>query len=72
MDRQNLVIANVLTDCKGMITRERVFGNKTEKSVIDDIVVCEKLSRYILEIKMDEGRIETRKENHYKRPQYSP
>ena len=35
MDRQNLVIANALESCKGMITREKVFETKTEKSVID-------------------------------------
>ena len=35
MDRQNLVIANALVSCKGMITREKVFENKTEKSLIN-------------------------------------
>ena len=58
MDRQNLVIANALESCKGMITRERMFENKTEKSVIDYIMVCEELSRFILETKIDEDRID--------------
>ena len=39
IERQDLIVVNALEICKGTITRERIFQNKTEKSVIDYIIV---------------------------------
>ena len=57
VERQNLVVTNSLDICKGTITRERVFEKKVERSVIDYILICEELSRYILEVTIDEERV---------------
>ena len=57
--RQNLVITNSLELCKGTITRERIFENKVEQLVIDYILICEELSRHIVEVTIDEDRIYT-------------
>ena len=54
--RQDLIIGNSLDICKGLITRERLFDNKSEKSVIDYIIMCEELSNYIIEMTIDEER----------------
>ena len=56
VDRQNLTIANTLELCKGVITRERVTLNKVEKSVIDYIVVCEEMKKYLEEMIIDDDR----------------
>ena len=57
IERQGLTIANALDICKGIVTRERQFENKSEKSAIDYIVMCEELSKYITEMTIDEDRI---------------
>ena len=57
IERQNLIITNGLDTCKGTITRERTFENKSERSVIDYIVVCEKLLKHLLEIWIDEDKV---------------
>ena len=57
VERQHLVIANSLDICKGTITRQRIFEKKTEKSVIDYIIICEELLKYLIEISIDEERI---------------
>ena len=54
--RQNLTIVNSLDLCKGVITRERVFENKVEQSVIDYILICEELLRYLTVMKIDDER----------------
>ena len=45
--RQNLYIANSSELCTGLITRERVMEGKEEKSIIDFIVVCEKMKMFL-------------------------
>ena len=57
IERQNLVIGNSLDLCKGVITRERLFEDKTEKSVIYYIVMCEEMSTFVAEISIDEDRV---------------
>lgn len=56
-ERQNLVIANTLEMCDGTITRERIVENKAEKSAIDYIVMCEELLEHLIEMSIDESRI---------------
>ena len=57
VERQNMTIVNTLMLCKGVITRERVTTNKTERSVLDYIIVCDKLKEYLEEMIIDEDRI---------------
>ena len=54
--RQNLTMLNATDLCTGTITRERKAGNKTEKSVIDYIVVCQEMLEYVQEMTIDEER----------------
>ena len=56
-ERQNLVIANTLEMCDGTITREIIVENKAEKSAIDYIVMCEELLEHLIEMSIDESRI---------------
>ena len=57
IERQNLIVANCLEICKGTITRQRELEHKTEKSVIDYIVVCQELSKHLIEVSIDEDRV---------------
>ena len=56
IERQDLVVLNALEICKGTITRERNFENKSEKSVIDYILVSRDLVQFVTEIKIDEEK----------------
>ena len=56
VERQDLVVANALEICKGSITRERTFENKTEKSIIDYIIISRDLSKTVTEMKIDEDK----------------
>ena len=57
VEQKNLTIANSLDFWKGTIKKERLFEKKAEKSVIDFIVICEELTKYIIEMSIDEERI---------------
>ena len=57
IERHNLKIANAEEMCKGLITRERVVEKKTEKSIIDYILMCEKMQKYLKEMRIDDDRI---------------
>ena len=52
----NMTIVNSLTECKGVITRERTAGGKIEKSVIDYIVICDGMREYLKEMFIDDER----------------
>ena len=56
IDRQDLVVVNSLDICRGSITRERTFEYKTEKSVIDYIIVSKGLQNSLIEMKIDENK----------------
>ena len=56
VDRQNLYIANTSDVCDGTITRERVSGNKSEKSIIDYILVCEEMRKFLTMMTIDDSR----------------
>ena len=56
MERQNLIIVNSLDICTGTITRERIFENKSEKSVIDYIIISEGLLKFLIEMTIDEDK----------------
>ena len=57
VERQGLEIANVLDQCKGLITRERISGNKTEKAVLDYILICERMKEFLENMIVDEERV---------------
>ena len=59
IERQDLVIGNALDICKGVVTRERVFENKIERSAIDYILMCGELAKYTKEMEIDQDRIHT-------------
>ena len=59
IERQCLIISNSMDICKGVVTREREFENRVEKSTIDYIITCEELSEFITEMMIDEDRIHT-------------
>ena len=56
IERQNLVIANAEDTCDGVITRERVADDKVEKSVIDYILMCERMKSFLTSVHVDEDR----------------
>ena len=53
---QELTIANTLEVCAGTITRERAVEGKDERSVIDYIIVCEEMLKFLKEMIIDESR----------------
>ena len=57
VQRQGLVVANVLDQCEGVITRERISGDKIEKAVLDYIVICEQMKEFLEQVIVDEERI---------------
>ena len=57
IERQKLVIANSEEMCKGLITREREVEKKVERSIIDYILMCEKMQRFLIEMTIDDERI---------------
>ena len=56
IERQDLELANTNEKCFGTITRERVFEDKIEKSVIDFMIICEKMKGFLIEMIIDEKR----------------
>ena len=50
----HLTITNSLSICEGTITRMRKTTHGVEQSVLDVFVTCDKISPYILEMKVDE------------------
>ena len=51
VERQDLVIVNALDICKGSITRERAFEDKSEKSILDCIIVTRGLLQHLIDMK---------------------
>ena len=56
IQRQDLIIVNALDICKGSITRERTLENKSEKSIIDYIIVSRGLLKFVIEMMIDEEK----------------
>ena len=45
--RQNLIVGNSLEFCRGLITREKSPDDNVEKSVIDYVIMCDKMHKFI-------------------------
>ena len=56
IERESLVLLNSSQLCMGAITRQRVTKNNEEKSIIDYILVCEKLAQFFSLMFIDEER----------------
>ena len=56
IERENLVLLNSSPLCQGVITRHRVTKNNEEKSVIDFIITCDKLSIFLEKMVIDDAR----------------
>ena len=57
--RQNLTICNSLNHCQGVITRERETIAGSEKSVLDYVLVCDRLKDSVDRMFIDENRMFT-------------
>ena len=55
-ERHNLVIVNSLEICQGKITRERIFENRTERSILDYVIVCQNMLKFVASMNIDEAR----------------
>ena len=47
VERHDLMIINSMNICEGVVTRERKFDDRVERSSIDYIITCEDLSNLI-------------------------
>ena len=56
VQRQGFHIANSDAKCRGVITRERIFETKVEKSVIDYIILCDGIKDFLDEMVIDEEK----------------
>ena len=54
--RKSLILVNSTDKCLGIITRERVKGNKTERSVLDYFIVCQDFYSLCVSLLIDEER----------------
>ena len=54
--RQNLMIGNLSSKCKGLITRHRSTVDKDEKAVIDYLLYCEQMEPFLNTMMIDEPR----------------
>ena len=55
--RQNLYLVNSSKLCTGLITRQRLAAGRTEKSILDYLVVSEWLYSQVVEMLIDEDRL---------------
>jgi hypothetical protein len=53
---KSLVVLNCLDGCSGVITRKRVFENKTEEAVLDFFMISDNLRPFFKKMKIDEER----------------
>lgn len=53
----NLTVLNANKLCQGAITRSRVVNGRLEKSIIDFVVICEKLISFFMKMTIDEVKL---------------
>ena len=56
VQRQGFHIANSDPKCKGVITRERTFESKVERSVIDCVILCDGIKDWLDEMLIDKEK----------------
>ena len=57
MRNPDLIILNSESLCEGLITRSRVANGKTENSIIDFVIVCDKVLPFVDRLLIDEKKI---------------
>ena len=57
--RRSCLVVNTTNKCKGTITRNRSRSGKTEESVIDYVIVNQKVEPYVQEMVIDEKKRES-------------
>ena len=57
IQNQDLIMVNSSSLCKGSITRQRIFEDKVEKSIIDYMIICQRLEEFLIDLNIDEERI---------------
>ena len=57
IQRRNCCVVNATEKCKGTITRSRTKGKIKEESVIDFVIVNQKIQPYIEEMEIDETKV---------------
>ena len=55
-NHSNLTVVNSLPLCKGLITRSRDKNGKSENSVLDFFVVCDRVLPFLIQMKIDEEK----------------
>ena len=58
IERNNLIVANSLQLCEGVITRERITTKGVEKSVLDYVIVCDQMNVHLRGMVVDESRMD--------------
>ena len=56
ISRENLVLVNLSQLCSGALTRHRVTQKNIEQSILDYLVVCDRLANYLEMMVIDEHR----------------
>ena len=56
VNENGLIVVNGSDLCSGVITRYRKTSTRTEQSVLDFFIVCEKFFTYITSMLVDEAR----------------
>ena len=56
VERQNLIVVNGSTKCKGTITRRQVTKHRVEESAIDLVLISSDMMAYLVEMQIDEAR----------------
>ena len=55
LQNPNLTVVNATSKCEGSITRERNTTKKTEKSILDFFIVCERIFPFVSKMVIDEN-----------------
>ena len=59
LERHNLFIANANEKCKGLITRKRICNGIIEESILDYVILCDRLNDTLNEMVIDDDQTYT-------------
>ena len=57
VERENLMVLNASDQCTGGITRHRQTKDATENSILDYVIVCDKMAEYFHSMLIDDRRV---------------
>ena len=55
-ERRNCIVVNTTDKCCGTITRSRIRNNKKEESILDFVIVNQKVAPYVKSMVIDETK----------------